>query len=67
MEQTKDDNFIKVWCGWKRITSQGFVEVWMTPTKYLTCYKYGGIFIFSSSLDEAKRNIEECKKRARVN
>ena len=61
--KTKEDNaIIRNLCGWEKITTKGFVEVWKTPTKFLTCYKYGGIFIFCNSEEEARNNVENCEK-----
>ena len=37
---------------WKLLKSYHFVELWKTPTKYLVCYKYGGIFHFVNTFEE---------------
>ena len=38
------------------------IEVWKTPTKYLTCQHYLRIFGFSDTIDDAFKNVEEIKK-----
>lgn len=41
--------------GWKFLKKYGVAEVWQTPTKYLACYHYGGIFVFAETLEEANK------------
>ena len=38
---------------WKLLRRYSFAEVWQTPTKYLACYHYGGIYVFAESFEEA--------------
>ena len=38
---------------WQFLNRFEFVEVWRTPTRYLSCYHYGGIYHFCSSYEEA--------------
>jgi hypothetical protein len=45
--------------GWDLLYKYGHIEVWKTPTKYLTCIKYETIFRFFDTLDES---INEVKK-----
>lgn len=42
-------------CGWEKITQKGPIEIWKTPTMYLTCYHYLLIFRFTHTLEEAKK------------
>jgi len=44
---------------WQLINKIGIVEIWKTSVSYLTCYQYGGIFIFSKSLEEANQISRE--------
>lgn len=43
---------------WKLLKSYHFVELWKTPTKYLVCYKYGGIFHFVDTFEEGVKLIK---------
>lgn len=45
--------------GWKLIHTIGLIQVWKTPTMYLTCIKYFGVFRFFRTLKEA---IDEANK-----
>lgn len=49
--------------GWKRLKwYPSGIEVWKTPTRYLTCHHYLGIFRFSDTIDDAFKNIEKIKE-----
>lgn len=50
--------------GWQFVAIiDRFIEIWRTPTKFLTCNKYCGIFVFSNSEKEA---LEIAKKLAKT-
>lgn len=53
------DNF----SGWSSLKRLDFIEIWKTPTKYLTCAHYEGIFIFANTYSEAIRNVDAVKSR----
>ena len=44
--------------GWKLLYKFDRIEVWKTPTKYLTCIKYDTIFRFFSTLDESINEVK---------
>lgn len=49
--------------GWRFITAVNkLIEVWKTPTRFLSCYKYGGVFVFSDSENEALEIAKELSK-----
>lgn len=50
-----EDNSKERNMGWKFLKKYGVAEVWQTPTKYLACYHYGGIFVFTKTLEEANK------------
>lgn len=49
--------------GWNLLKRLDFIEIWKTPTKYLTCAHYEGIFIFANTYSEAIRNVDAVKSR----
>ena len=50
-------------CGWMKLAQKGPIEIWKTPTMYLACYHYLGIFEFTPTLDECKKKAEELYKQ----
>lgn len=44
--------------GWKLLYKFDRVEVWKTPTKYLTCSKYDGLFDFFDTLEESVNDVK---------
>lgn len=38
---------------WELLYRFDYLEIWKTPTKYLTCYHYNREFYFVDSKDEA--------------
>ena len=37
---------------WHLLKSYHYVELWKTPSRFLVCYKYKGIFKFVNSFQE---------------
>ena len=48
---------------WKRLFVYNYyTELWKTPTKYLVCIKYEGLFKFFKKYDDAKKFALEISK-----
>lgn len=51
---------------WSLVKRYNFVEIWKTPTRYLTCDHYSGWFKFTDSYREAVKMafayLDEYKK-----
>ena len=52
---------------WKLLKTYKFVEVWKTPTKYLVCYHYGGVFKYCTSYSDALKSIKEVYDQSLAN
>lgn len=49
--------------GWNLLKRLDFIEIWKTPTKYLTCAHYEGVFIFANTYNEAVQNVDTVRSR----
>lgn len=49
---------MKTFDSWKLLKSYKFIDLWKTPTKYLVCYHYGGIYKFFETYEEGVENIK---------
>lgn len=54
----------KAYCsGWEYICSYGIVEVWKTPTKYLSLIHYDRIYRYSNSESKARAIAIEMRSK----
>lgn len=44
--------------GWKLLYKFDRIKVWKTPTKYLTCSKYEGLFDLFDTLEESVNDVK---------
>ncbi len=51
---------------WNLITKKDVWELWQTPLKFLVCYRYGRVFNFFDSYEEAKSCLDSENKKEKI-
>ena len=55
-----DKDYIKGYAGWHFVSRvSDNIEVWKTPTRWLVCAHYDGVFKFVDHKDQIKDQIKE--------
>lgn len=60
--EAKEKNLKPTILGWTKLKQYGQVEVWKTPTMFLTCNHYMMIFKFTSTLKSAIEEVKNIQK-----
>ena len=56
-------DYIKGYAGWHFVKkAAGTIEVWKTPTKWLVCAHYEGVFKFVDHKEQIEAQIKEVAK-----